>query len=78
MVEIEMCFDDLFKPLGFVETFEERKNERVRDEILLMEFLREKEKLLTMVVKQRLVIVSLLLRVKKLKLLLRVMQMVSK
>ena len=32
MVKVEMCFDDLLKPLGFIETFNERKTLNARDE----------------------------------------------
>ena len=60
-------FGCLLKPLGFVETLGERKlvgNQEI--ERLLMEFSKENESLLTMVLEQRLVIESLLLSVEKL------------
>src|SRR5688572_5828803 len=67
MVEVEKCLDGLLKPLGFVETLGERKSVGNQEmERLLMEFSREKEGLLTMVVEQRLMIESLLSRVEKL------------
>ena len=67
MVEFEKCLDNLLKLLKCVETFEERKIVGVQEmKSLLMEFSREKENLLTMVVEKRLVIESLLLRVEKL------------
>ena len=67
IVDVEKCLDGLLKPLGFVETLGERKPvDNQEMERLLMEFSREKESLLTMVVEQRLVIKSLLLRVEKL------------
>ena len=67
MVEVEKSLDGLLKPLGFVETLGERKTVGIQEiEKFLMEFSREKESLLTMVVDQRLVIKSLLLRVEKL------------
>ena len=51
----------------FVETLGERKIVNIQEmKRLLMEFSKEKECLLTMVVEQRLVIESLLLRVEKL------------
>ena len=51
----------------FVETFKERKTIGVQEmKSLLMELSREKENLLIMVIEQRLVIESLLLRVEKL------------
>ena len=66
MVQVEMHLDGLLKPLGFVETFEEEKIVSVQEmRSLLMQLSREKN-LLTMVVEQRLVIESLLLRVEKL------------
>ena len=67
MVEVEKCLEGLLKPLGFVETLGERKTVGIQEiEILLMKISREKESLLTMVVEQRLMIESLLLRVEKL------------
>ena len=66
-VKVEKCLDGLLKPLAFVETFGERKTVGIQEmKSLLMEFSREKKSLLTMVVKQRLIIESLLLRVEKL------------
>ena len=56
----------LLKPLEFVETLGERKTVGIQKmERLLMEFSREKESLLTMMVEQRLMIKSFLLRVEK-------------
>ena len=61
MVEVEMCLDGLLKPFGFVETFEERKTVSGQEmRSLLIEFSREKENLLTMVVEKRLVVESVI------------------
>ena len=55
-VEVEMCLDGLLNPFGFVEIFEERKTVSVQEmRSFFMEFSREKENLLTMVVDQRLI-----------------------
>ena len=67
MVEIKKCLDGLLKPLRFDETFEKRKTVGIQEmKSFLMEFSKEKESSLTMVVEQRLMIESLLLRVEKL------------
>ena len=51
MVVVEKSLDGLLKPLGFVENLRERKIVCGQEmKILLMEFSRDKENLLTMVV----------------------------
>ena len=54
MVEVEMCLDGLLKPFGFIETFEKRKTVSVQEmRNLLIEFSREKENLLIIMLEQR-------------------------
>ena len=67
MVEVDMFLEGFLKPLGFVKTFAERKIVCMQEmKSFLMNLSREKEILLTMGKKQRLLIESLLWRVKKL------------